>query len=415
MGPSVNSHFTPESKRRADAHPNAPKVTVGVAASGRFHLLDLARELDALGVDTRFYSYVSRSRAASFGLPRRCHVALLPYLFPLVALERLLPRFFPHTVERLMCWMLDLLVIMRMRRCNVFICMSGMYLLAARFARWRYGALIHLHRSSRHILSQQKILEGLPHARQVSNFMVRRELAGYSIADYIIVPSIHVTESFVSWPEFVSKLFLNPLGVDIDQFPRQKKTRPSKQPTVLFVGQWSYRKGVDVLVGAIKAMAGVRLIHVGALADAPFPIDPQFVHHDHVSQKKLPEFYELAQVLALPSREDGFGVVLAQALSSGLQVVCTDRTGGPDLAKLPGISRLIHVVPADAPDALHRALARALDDASTVPPITEPERQSLSWRCYAERDLAFMEVCLHMIRPPVMASADERLWGMRRP
>jgi glycosyltransferase involved in cell wall biosynthesis len=274
--------------------------------------------------------------------------------------------------------------------------MSGMYLLAARFARWRYGALIHLHRSSRHILSQQKILESLPNARQVSDFMVRREIKGYSIADHIIVPSIHVTESFIRWPEYVSKLFLNPLGVDIEQFPRQKKTRPSEQPTVLFVGQWSYRKGVDVLVGAIRAMVGVRLIHVGSLADAPFPIDPQFVHYDHVSQKKLPEFYGLADVLALPSREDGFGVVLAQALSSGLQVVCTDRTGGPDLAKLPGISRLIHVVPADDPNGLHRALARALSDALTVPPITEFERQSLSWRCYAERDLAFMKVCLQM-------------------
>jgi alpha-maltose-1-phosphate synthase len=392
----VNSHLSSSSKDNAETHPNKVRIKVGVAASGRFHLLDLARELDALGVDTCFYSYVSRRRAASFGLPRRCHVALLPYLFPLVALERLFPRLLPLAVERLMCWLLDILVIIRMRRCNIFICMSGMYFLAPRFAKWRYGALIHLHRSSRHILSQKEILESLPNAQQVSNFMVRRELKGYSIADHIIVPSIHVAESFAPWKEYVSKLFLSPLGVDIDQFPLHKAPRPSDQPTVLFVGQWSYRKGVDVLAGAVRAMAGVRLIHVGALSDAPFPVDPQFVHYDHVSQKRLPEFYGAAHVLALPSREDGFGVVLAQALSSGLSVVCTDRTGGPDLAKLPGISRLIHVVQADDPDALRRALAQALDDGHAVAPITESERQSLSWRCYAERDLAFMSECLHI-------------------
>src|SRR5689334_2921147 len=87
-----------------------PKIRIDIATSGRFHLLDLARELDSLGADVRFYSYVSRKRASKFGLPVRCHVALLPYLFPFVALERVLPKFLPHTVERLMSWALDLIV-----------------------------------------------------------------------------------------------------------------------------------------------------------------------------------------------------------------------------------------------------------------------------------------------------------------
>ena len=64
-------------------------LRVGIATSGRFHLLDLARELDGLGVDVQFYSYVPQKRAEKFGLPGRCHVALLPFLFPLVAMERL--------------------------------------------------------------------------------------------------------------------------------------------------------------------------------------------------------------------------------------------------------------------------------------------------------------------------------------
>ena len=142
--------------------PQPTKLRIGIASSGRFHLLDLARELDTLGMDVRFYSYVSRKRAAKFGLPERCHVALLPFLFPLVALERLVPRFVPRTIERLMSWALDLVVILRMRPCDVFIFMSGMYLRAPRFARRRYGAKILLHRGSRHIQSQHEILASLP-------------------------------------------------------------------------------------------------------------------------------------------------------------------------------------------------------------------------------------------------------------
>ena len=72
------------------------KLRIGIATSGRFHLLDLARELDALGVDVRFYSYVPRKRAQKFGLPPAVTLHLLPFLFPLVALERVLPRLLPR-------------------------------------------------------------------------------------------------------------------------------------------------------------------------------------------------------------------------------------------------------------------------------------------------------------------------------
>jgi glycosyltransferase involved in cell wall biosynthesis len=316
-------------------------------------------------------------------------------------LERLFPRFFPQIIERLMCWALDIFVILRMQRCEVFICMSGMYVLAAKFAKWRYGALIHLHRSSRHILSQKEILANLPTAQQVSSYMVQRELEGYILADHIIVPSTHVVESFAPWPAYFDKVFLNPLGVDIDQFPLRTAIPRQDQPTVLFVGQWSYRKGVDVLAEAIRMMRGVRLVHVGALSDAPLPNDLNFTHYDHVSQQKLPEFYAGADVFTLPSREDGFGVVLSQALASGLQVVCTDRTGGPDLAKLPGLSRLVHIVPAGDALALRNALEHAIDDAvgkTDVAPITETERRMLGWRSYAERDLRFMNEVLQSVK-----------------
>src|SRR6266508_4041723 len=64
-----------------EALPSGTKLRVGIASSGRFHLLDLARELDALGVEVCFYSHLSRTRAQTFGLPGRCHISLFPILF----------------------------------------------------------------------------------------------------------------------------------------------------------------------------------------------------------------------------------------------------------------------------------------------------------------------------------------------
>jgi glycosyltransferase involved in cell wall biosynthesis len=372
-----------------EALASGTKLRVGIASSGRFHLLDLARELDALGVEVCFYSYLSRTRAQIFGLPGRCHISLFPIVFPLVVLQRLFPWIFPHTIERLMCWALDVLTILRMRRCDVFICMSGIYLHAPRFAQWRYGARVVLHRGSRHILSQKEIMARISQAQQVTPFMVRRELQGYAIADRIAVPSTQVVESFAPWPEHACKLFLCPYGVSLDEFPLRIGTLPS-EPTLLFVGHWSYRKGVDVLTDAVRALDGVRLIHVGHLLDAAFPNHPRFVHHDLVPQTQLRTFYQAAHVFVLASREEGLALVQCQALASGLPLVCTDRTGGADLARLPGLGRLIRVVPSGDPDALRRALAQALDDATgktAVAPITEVERDNLSWRAYARRHM----------------------------
>jgi starch synthase len=381
------------------------RLRVGIATSGRFHVLDLARELDALGADVRFYSYVPRRRAEKFGLPRRCHVALLPFVFPFLVMERMLPTPFRAFTERLMCWALDIITILRMRHCHVFICMSGMYLQAPRFAKWRYGAKVFLERGSRHILSQRAILSNTSGAEQVTRFIVNRELRGYAAADRIAVPSGHVVESFGPWPAAARKLFLNPYGVDLEQFP----FRPAgsvAELTVLFVGGWSYRKGADVLSEAMQAIGNARLVHVGSLIDMSFPDHPRFVHHAPVQQWELKKFYQAAHVFVLPSREEGLAMVLLQALASGLLVVCTDRTGGPDLARLAGLARLIRVVPAGDPDALRVALTEALEDAkgrTFETSISEAERRLLSWREYASRYYAELERTVASARSPGLA------------
>jgi starch synthase len=366
------------------------KLKIAIASSGRFHVLDLARELDALGHEVRFYSYVPKRRAKVFGLPKRCHVGLLPYVFPLVWWERVFPNSCPSVVERLMCLTLDRLVKWKMRPCDVFICMSGIYVVAARYAKARYGAKIVLQRGSVHILRQAEILAQNPQARQISDFMIERELKGYAVADRISVASNHVVASFHDSAE-AAKVHKNPYGVDVAQFPQGAGERDSG--TVLYVGQWSYRKGVDVLTDAVMAVEGVRLLHVGPILDLPFPTHERFTHYESVSQDRLSPFYKRAPVFVLASREDGFGVVLSQALASGCLVVCTDKTGGPDLTEMAGLNRLIRIVGAGNAKALATAFQAALRQAAegTCAPISAAERALLSWRCYAERELRAIE------------------------
>jgi len=48
-------------------------------------------------------------------------------------------------------------------------------------------------------------------------------------------------------------------------------------------------------------------------------------------QRRLSEIMSSSHVLVLPSIEDGFGLVIGQALASGCPVIASENTGGPDM------------------------------------------------------------------------------------
>lgn len=370
-------------------------MRIAIATTGRFHVLDLARELSTLGHQVAFWSILPRSRAVRFGLPAQAHRSLLPFLFPLVAAHRCGGRYLSRLTDPLLLAATDRLIARRLEPCEVFIGMSGLAVESARAARERYGAKVFIERGSQHILSQKAILNEIarlpPSTDTVPNYAVRRHEDSTDAADVIAVPSRQVAESFVDRGCAVERLFLNPYGVDLEMFsptPAPGRERPS----VIFVGTWSYRKGCDVLLDAIASLNGrVALLHVGAVGDAPLPHNDWFEHRDPVPQWQLREHYAQAHALVMASREEGLALVQAQALACGLPVVCTDRTGGQDLKELLGLDQEVLVVPHDDAGSLAATIDRALSWAARRFPVGEirdllgDSRERLSWRAYGQR------------------------------
>lgn len=365
------------------------KLEIAIATAGRFHVLNLACELHAIGHHVKFYSFLPTGRTCKFGLPKECHISLLPFAAPALAWNHAASWLAPHLRERALNGTLNRAVMMRLVPCDVFICMSGIYLEAAREAKRRYDAQIWLERGSRHILSQDAILATIPGAERPTPHSVHRELAGYALADKIVVPSVHVEESFHDDEAAYSKLFRNPYGVDLKMFP-QKPGRRSGQPfMLLYVGLWSLRKGCDLLSVAVQNTPGVRLLHVGGIGDLRFPQnDARFMHVDPVQQWGLRKFYAAADAFVHASREDGLSVVLAQALASGLPVICTDYTGGADLGHTPALADRITVVSNGDANALVYAITQLRDREERReewPRLSESDRETLSWAAYGKR------------------------------
>lgn len=358
-------------------------------------MLDLARELAALGHEVAFYSILPRRRAVRFGLPASSHRGLLPWLAPLLAAQRYGGPAVSRVVNPWILKAVDRLIARRLEPCDVFIGMSGLCVESARAARERYGAKVYIERGSRHILSQKEILDDVkrlsPDTQSVPNYAVDLHMSSSDLADVIVVPARHAAVSFIERGLDPKRLFINPYGVDLEMF--QPTLNPiDLPPTVIFVGAWSYQKGCDLLTAALARLGGnVKLLHVGALADAPMPEDAWFQHQDAVPQWQLRDWYGQANVFVLASRQEGLSLVQAQALACGLPVVCTDRTGGEDLAESLQLKEGIFIVPHDDINALMHAILQALCWAKSrfvkgnSRDLLSDKREALSWRAYALR------------------------------
>jgi starch synthase len=378
-------------------------MKIAIATTGRFHVLDLARELSLLGHDVIFYTIVHKRRALRFGLPASCHRGLFIWLAPLLLLQRFGGSWGRKLsgvwILRLTDWIISLIL----EPCDVFIGMSGLCINSALIAKKRYGAKVLIERGSRHVLSQKQILDDIrqlcPSAETVPSYAVNRELISYRLADIIVIPSQHAAVSFKEYSIPDERLFVNPYGVDLVLFSPTPLPR-SELSVVIYVGAWTYRKGCDLLAKSISYSAGrVKLLHVGSLGDAPVPDEPWFHHQEPVAQWKLPDWYSQANCFVLASREDGFGMVLAQAIASGLPVVCTDRTGGRDLADLTGLNDVITIVPHDNIDALAHAIQNTLTwskrsfSQGERRDLLRDDKDKLSWRSYGMRYSKFLS-CL---------------------
>ncbi|MBN8806908.1 MAG: glycosyltransferase family 4 protein [Sphingomonas sp.] len=359
------------------------RLRIAIATNGRFHVLDLARELVSLGMDVTFYSLLPNRRAEQFGLDSRFCRSVFPAMAPLIAWQRLAPKAAPGTLERWHAHSLNRAIRAKLEPCDVFIGMSGLIVEAAQTARERYGARIFVERGSKHIDVQAAILAEQD-AEGPSPFAIDRERRSYAMADRIMIPAEHVRRSFDHDRASIGKLMINPYGVDLNDFPQH--TAPRKgAPTVVFSGGWLRRKGVDVLVEALRLTPEIRFIHIGGRGDFPFPNDPRFEHVDPVDQHRLREFYEQADAFAIASREEGLALVQIQALASGLPLVCTDQTGGRDLAYTPALANRIIEVPVEDATALAAAMRRAIQIGRAGGMLPPADRDRLSWRAYAER------------------------------
>lgn len=363
---------------------------INIFSPGRYHVCDLARQLNKQGFDVRFYSYVPAKRTMRFGLPRKCIVSLFVPMIPFLVLKKISGGYANRLIIKFQDWLSCTI----MRKADVCICMSGAFLLTPRKAK-KNGATVILERGSKHILEQRRILEAIPinkDKKPVPDFNVERELAGYEIADYISVASQCVAESFRIYNFPLSKLFINPYGVDLSDF--YPASNIEKKFDLLMVGGWGYRKGCDLITEAVR-LTGCTFLHVGAIGDLSFPNEKGFNHHDSVDQKNLVTFYNQAKVFILPSREEGMTMVQMQAIACNLPLIGSHDSGAEDLKQMVQYPQYITIIKDYSIESIIGAIKMALANYDTLSKTGKAyignAKEKLSWEAYGKRYARFLD------------------------
>jgi len=127
-----------------------------------------------------------------------------------------------------------------------------------------------------------------------------------------------------------------PYFSDLKRFGNARRSEQA-QRTFLFSGSLIHRKGVDLLAAAFVqlaqefSMVRLRVIGDGELRESVEqtlrPVRERVEFIGFRDWDELPEAYASADVLCVPSRYDGWGLVVPEGLASGLPVIATNRMG----------------------------------------------------------------------------------------
>ncbi len=250
-------------------------------------------------------------------------------------------------------------------------------------ARWR---LPTVHMS--HTLGLVKLEVSDEEPDEETDIRVEIERRAIRESDAVVAASeIEAGELLRLYGAQPAKLSIVPCGVDTDVFrpvrqidAREALGRDQCERLVLFVGRIEQIKGIDVLLDAMGLLFKRRpdlrgelclLVVGGALdegADAPETEKIQDLRrmvHEHrmedsvdfvgsVEQDRLALWYSAADLCAVPSLTESFGLVALEAMACGTPVVAT-KVGGLQTVVEDGGSGLL-VEPGD-----HSALAEAME------------------------------------------------------
>jgi glycosyltransferase involved in cell wall biosynthesis len=267
----------------------------------------------------------------------------------------------------------------------------------------RLGKLTILERANSHPITYTRLLEAEYKKRGMRikpyhPLIFKKHLKEIQETDYIAVTSQFTKQSLLENGVDEKQILLTPLGVDTDHFvpdtyvlDKAEESENDDVFRVVYVGQLCLRKGIPYLLEAWNKLQlkQVELLLVGDLVDEMKELLQHHLHHNttitvlpHTKNPVLT--YQQASACILPTLEDGFGLVVLEAMACGVPVIVTEHTGAKDCVR-PNVDGF--VIPPYNVDAIADTLLycyRHRDQLQEMGRNARQQAEQFSWTRYQD-------------------------------
>ncbi|MBD3291979.1 MAG: glycosyltransferase [Armatimonadia bacterium] len=132
-------------------------------------------------------------------------------------------------------------------------------------------------------------------------------------------------------------------GVDSDLFCPARDSRPGRR--LIYVGRLTPEKGVEYLIRALAVLQqGTPDVHLKIVGDGPdrprleqqtrdLGVADAVTFTGPKPHEQIPDLMRQSDLLVLPSLSEGFGIVLIEAMATGLPVIATETGGIPEIVR----------------------------------------------------------------------------------
>jgi D-inositol-3-phosphate glycosyltransferase len=283
------------------------------------------------------------------------------------------------------------------------------YWLSGQVGRWARQAWGAAHIITFHTLGAVKNHVCGPGSEPELRVGAERDLA--TACDRLLVASDRERENLIRYYDAqADRIAVVPCGVDLDLFQpmdcdtaRKRIGAGLDEKLILYVGRLAPEKGLDRLLQAVARLRHIRklrLIVVGGDGERDVAyrrmlelsrtcgIADRVSFAGRIDQSELPLFYNAADLLAVPSSYESFGMVALEALACGTRVAATRVGAMEDLLWRAGNGRLVQDF---RPSSLANAMEGLLRDRAEPSHMAEKTRRSVmryDWSRVAEDVLA---------------------------
>lgn len=166
-------------------------------------------------------------------------------------------------------------------------------------------------------------------------FLKRYQKKSFLVADAVVTPSKWLAMSIGNdYPHLRPYVIYN--GIDAETFrPLEVEYPFPGRVKLLFIGNWIRRKGADLLPQIMERLGGdFVLLHAGLRSgQGPMDMAKNIESYGSLpySSKSLARLYNSCDIFLFPSRLEGFGLAVAEAMACGRPVVATNYSSLPEL------------------------------------------------------------------------------------